>query len=216
MCIYIYNHNTSEEWRGAGRRFAESRSRLNYYQQFVSLPQQQFDEISCKLDSTDYVRSFRKYLKCFLWLTNHVLGYSWGSKPQCIKTGSLSLSTMKKNPGTQVRILVRNINASLLTLSLKAKHIYFFHDKISPPFFAVHSDQPLNVDVRLPLLVPALFTPWGSQSLTSKTQRHPFFSFCSWVPAQRFLSKSHVSKYPLYTWTHARLLVRMLTAFMLS
>ena len=133
MCIYIYNHNTSEEWRGAGRRFAESRSRLNYYQQFVSLPQQQFDEISCKLDSTDYVRSFRKYLKCFLWLTNHVLGYSWGSKPQCIKTGSLSLSTMKKNPGTQVRILVRNINASLLTLSLKAKHIFIFSTTKYPP-----------------------------------------------------------------------------------
>jgi len=45
----------------AGRRFAASRSRLNRYYQFFRFYNNKFDEIPCKLDSTEYARSLRKY-----------------------------------------------------------------------------------------------------------------------------------------------------------
>jgi len=45
----------------AGRRFAESRPRLQNYRRIVSFPQQFFDEMRCKLDSTENPRSFEKY-----------------------------------------------------------------------------------------------------------------------------------------------------------
>jgi len=45
----------------AGRRFAASRSRLQNYRRIVSFPQQKIDEMRCKLDSTENLRSFEKY-----------------------------------------------------------------------------------------------------------------------------------------------------------
>jgi len=45
----------------AGRKFAGSRSRLQNYRRIVSFPQQFFDEMRCKLDSTENQRSFEKY-----------------------------------------------------------------------------------------------------------------------------------------------------------
>ena len=45
----------------AGRRFAASRSRLQYYRRIVSFPQKKIDEMRCKLDSTEDPRSFEKY-----------------------------------------------------------------------------------------------------------------------------------------------------------
>jgi len=47
----------------AGRRFAASRSCLQNYQRIISFPQQNFDEMYCKLDSTvtENPRSFEKY-----------------------------------------------------------------------------------------------------------------------------------------------------------
>jgi len=45
----------------AGRMFAAPRSRVQKYRQIVSFPQQKFDEMRCKLDSTENPRSFEKY-----------------------------------------------------------------------------------------------------------------------------------------------------------
>ena len=42
----------------AGRRFAASRSRVQNYRRIVSFLQPNFDEIRCKLDSTENPRSF--------------------------------------------------------------------------------------------------------------------------------------------------------------
>jgi len=42
----------------AGRKFAASTSRLNYYWQFVCFHNNEFDEKRCKLDPTEYARSF--------------------------------------------------------------------------------------------------------------------------------------------------------------
>ena len=47
-------------WSSAGRRFAASRSRLQYYQRIVLFPQQKF-EMRCKIDSTENPPSFKKY-----------------------------------------------------------------------------------------------------------------------------------------------------------
>jgi len=48
-------------YSSAGRMFTAPRSRLQYYWQIVAFPQQKFDEIRCKLDSTENPRSFEKY-----------------------------------------------------------------------------------------------------------------------------------------------------------
>jgi len=45
----------------AGRIFAASRSRVHNYRRIVSFLQQKFDELRCKLDSTENLRSFEKY-----------------------------------------------------------------------------------------------------------------------------------------------------------
>ena len=45
----------------AGRRFAASRSRLQYYRRIVSFPQKKIDEMRCKLDFTENPRLFEKY-----------------------------------------------------------------------------------------------------------------------------------------------------------
>ena len=45
----------------AGCKFAASRSRLQYYRRIVSFPQPKFDEMRCKLDSTENPRLFEKY-----------------------------------------------------------------------------------------------------------------------------------------------------------
>jgi len=44
----------------AGRRFAASRSRSQNYRLIVSFPQQNLDEMRCKLDCTENPRSFEK------------------------------------------------------------------------------------------------------------------------------------------------------------
>jgi len=41
--------------------FAASGSRLQYFQQIISFQSQKFDEMQCKLDSTENPRSFEKY-----------------------------------------------------------------------------------------------------------------------------------------------------------
>ena len=43
-----------------GRRFAASKSRLNYYNNFVRFHKDEFDEMFCKLDSTEFARSFEQ------------------------------------------------------------------------------------------------------------------------------------------------------------
>jgi len=45
----------------AGRRFATSRSRLQNYRRIFRFHNQNFDEMRCKLDSTENPRSFEKY-----------------------------------------------------------------------------------------------------------------------------------------------------------
>jgi len=44
----------------AGRRFAASRSRFDYYDQFIRFHKNEFDELLCKLDSSEFARSIEQ------------------------------------------------------------------------------------------------------------------------------------------------------------
>jgi len=50
----------SQPCSSEGRRFAASKSRLNFYWTIVFFHKNEFDEMLCKLDSSEYARSFEQ------------------------------------------------------------------------------------------------------------------------------------------------------------